>query len=83
MLALDDDYPAGGYPLSSNQLSEGYIPDPKFLIFEVLSSGHTFVYDYKAKLLAVWLAGSEVAGGTNLSAITVRYELTGRDPSAP
>lgn len=72
-VALDDNYPAGGYAVDSSLLfnADGYT----FRLLEGYATDGTnylrVIHDVaNAKLMVIAAAGTEVLGGTNLAAYT-------------
>lgn len=76
VITFDNSYDTGGEPLTLQQLSNNTIRIIRRLVIEG-QQGYTFGYDEVNGLLLVYSGGIEVAGGTDLSGLSVRYDLLG------
>ena len=82
-VALDNDYPAGGYPIKPEDLGLREI----YHVEAGMASGYAFEWDYAKNKLKVLLfdydavadgPAAEVPGGTDLSGVVVRVKFEGR-----
>lgn len=79
-IALDNNYPTGGYSVKPGDLGFASTVDPEFLVEVNDTNGYTAVYDYtNQKLVFYTSAGTQTTNATDLSAITaVRVVATGK-----
>lgn len=82
-VALDNSYPAGGYPLTPAQLGFASTTDPEFTVECDNANGWTTTYDYTNQKLRLWTSTATtsvvVTAGTDVSAAaTVRITASGK-----
>lgn len=79
-LALDDDYPTGGYPLPITKFGMRRVWNVMVGMAGVAAAGaYTYFYDIPHQKLMVFTAGVEVGSSGDLSAVTaLRITMVGR-----